>query len=130
MTDPIADMLTRIRNALAVGKKTVSIPHSNIKVAIAQALKRQGYIKDVTIEDNQTPQANIRIVLRYIDGAPAISNIDRASKPGRRLYYKAKDITPTLSGYGTTIISTSQGVMTSQEATQKKLGGEVICKLW
>jgi small subunit ribosomal protein S8 len=126
MTDPIADMLTRIRNAYAVKQKVVNVPYSGIKAELAKVLKDLNYITDVHIVKNK----DIIINLRYVNNQPTISAIKRVSKPGRRTYKKASEITPTLSGYGTTIISTSKGIMTGEAAKKAKIGGEVICRLW
>lgn len=128
MTDPIADMLTRIRNACLVQQEEVLVPHSNLKAEIAKTLKSENYIIDYQVTTKDQPQ--IEIKLKYINKTPVISKIDRVSKPGRRVYLKSKDIKPQLSGYGILILSTNQGVMTGKTARQKNLGGEVICKIY
>jgi small subunit ribosomal protein S8 len=133
MTDPIADMLTRIRNALAVNKPEVTLPYSKIKMNIAEILKQSGYIKEAEVVDDGTLANNlkeIRLVLKYNGKEPAISSLKRISKPGRR-QYTAKDGLPiVLNNIGMAIISTSQGLMTNKEAKKKNLGGEVICEIY
>lgn len=129
MTDPIADMLTRIRNANAVAKKTVDIPYSKINAAIAKVLQQEGYITSFEVTETN-PQATLTITLRYLSDKPVINSIKRVSSPGRRVYTQAKYIKNILAGMGITIISTSKGVMTNSEARAKKLGGEIICEVW
>ena len=129
MTDPIADMLTRIRNAITARHTRVSIPASKMKLAIARVLKEEGYIKDIeVIKDN--PQGTIRITLRYVDKKPVLTQLERVSKPGRRVYTKRKDIPLVRGGLGVAILSTPKGVMTGRKAYQLGLGGEVICHVW
>ena len=126
MTDPIADMLVRIKNAAAVGKQTVKMPSSNIKVAIAGVLKAEGYIADsrVNTVDNK-PQ--LEIVLKYYEGKPVIETLKRVSRSGLR-QYRGKDALPkVLHGLGVAIISTSKGIMTDSQARQQGVGGEVLC---
>ena len=126
MTDPIADMLVRIKNAAAVGKPTVKMPSSNIKVAIAGVLKAEGYIADsrVNTVDNK-PQ--LEIVLKYFEGKPVIETLKRVSRSGLR-NYRGKDALPkVLNGLGVAIISTSKGIMTDSQARQNGVGGEVLC---
>lgn len=132
MTDPIADMLTRIRNAVSVEKTTVDVPASKVKRGLADVLKREGYIWDyqeVTEEDHTVP--TLRIELKYgPSGERLIQNIKRVSKPGRRIYSHAKDLRPVLGGLGIRVLSTSHGVMSDREARQQKVGGEVLCEIW
>ena len=129
MTDPIADMLTRIRNAITARHTRVSIPASKMKLAIARVLKEEGYIKDIeVIKDN--PQGTIRITLRYVDKKPVLTQLQRVSKPGRRVYTRRKDIPLVRGGLGVAILSTPKGVMTGRKAYQLGLGGEVICHVW
>ncbi|WP_052890661.1 30S ribosomal protein S8 [Thermogemmatispora carboxidivorans] len=129
MTDPIADMLTRIRNAIIARHTRVSIPASKMKLAIARVLKEEGYIKDIeVIKDN--PQGTIRITLRYVDKKPVLTQLERVSKPGRRVYTRRKDIPLVRGGLGVAILSTPKGVMTGRKAYQLGLGGEVICHVW
>lgn len=124
MTDPIADMLNRIRNAIAARKVSVNIPHSSLKEGIAGILKKQGFITDFKVETNGFKYLVIDLA------EPKISTLTRMSKPGRRVYASSKDIPLVLSGRGIVIVSTSSGVMTGREARQKGLGGELICKVW
>jgi small subunit ribosomal protein S8 len=129
MTDPIADLLTRIRNAYLAKKETVEVPHSHTKEAIVKILKQGGYIDSVKVV-KQSPQPKIVLTLAYKGKVPALEGIERVSKPGRRMYVKANKIPLTLGGYGITILSTNQGVITDKEAKKKNLGGEIICKVW
>ncbi|MEA2056951.1 MAG: 30S ribosomal protein S8 [Patescibacteria group bacterium] len=129
ITDPIGDMLTRIKNALTAKKQQVVIPHSKTKLALAEILKKNNYIKDFTIEEKK-PQSDLTVTLRYVDGLPAISGVERISKPGRRLYAKVNKIPVTLNGYGITIVSTSKGIMIDQEARKNNVGGELFCRVW
>ena len=130
MTDPIADMLTRIRNAVSVERPQVEMPVSKVKKGVAEVLKREGYIWDWTTEDSK-PVDQLRIELKYgPSGEQVIRKIRRISKPGCRVYSRAKDLRPVLNGLGISILSTSQGVMSDREARQQKLGGEVLCEVW
>ncbi len=130
MTDPIADLLTRIRNALIARHDRVDVPASKIKVAIVRILKDEGFIKNFKVsKDNK--QGMIRVFLKYSDrNSPVINGLTRLSTPGRRLYQKAVEIEPVLSGLGVAIVSTSAGVMTDKEARRQNLGGEMICQIW
>lgn len=129
MTDPIADMLTRIRNAVMARHTRVLIPASKMKLAIARILKDEGYIKDFDLlKDN--PQGTLRIALKYVDKRPVLTQLKRVSRPGLRVYTKRDDIPRVRGGLGTAIISTPQGVMTGRRAYQLGLGGEVICYIW
>lgn len=129
MTDPIADMLTRIRNAYMAGKKTIMVPFSGVKFNIATILSEAGYLDGVKkVKDGN--HFVVEIALRYIKNEPAITNISRISKPGRRLYVKASQLPRPLAGYGMAVVSTSQGIMSTKTAKEKKLGGELICKIW
>ena len=130
MSDPIADMLTRIRNAGKAKFTNVDIPGSKIKVQIAKILQKEGFIKKYKyIEDNA--QGIIKIYLKYFSGEQAvIHGLERISKPSRRIYKKSKDIKPVLNGMGISIISTSRGVMIDKKARQENLGGEIICNIW
>jgi small subunit ribosomal protein S8 len=132
MTDPIADMLTRIRNAVRVERPVVEMPLSKVKRGVAEVLKREGYIWDFHEEgDGEKPQKQLYIDLKYgPNGERVIRHIKRVSKPGRRVYSRASDLKPILNGLGISIISTSRGVISDREARQKKLGGEVLCELW
>jgi small subunit ribosomal protein S8 len=126
MTDPIADMLVRIRNAAAVGKQTVKMPSSKTKVAIANVLKDEGYIGDLRVTENGA-KAELEIVLKYYEGKPVIEKLQRVSRSGLR-NYRGKDALPkVLGGLGVAIISTSKGIMTDARARQEGVGGEVLC---
>ncbi len=130
MTDPIADMLTRIRNAVSVERPYVELPASKVKRGLAEVLKREGYIWDFDEVDAQ-PVQQLKLDLKYgPNGERVIQRIRRISKPGRRVYSKARDLKPVLNGLGITIISTSRGVVSDREARQRNLGGEVLCEVW
>ena len=126
MSDPIADMLTRIRNAQAVNKSSVTMPASKVKSAIAAVLKDEGYIDDFAVQANDgKPLLNIS--LKYYAGRPVIEKIDRISKPGLRVYKASQNIPLVMNGLGVTIVSTSKGVMTDRKAKAAGIGGEVLC---
>ncbi|QDU77733.1 30S ribosomal protein S8 [Bremerella volcania] len=130
MTDPIADMLTRIRNAVRVEHPHVEMPTSKVKRGLADVLKREGYIWD-WVETEDHPVKQIRLELKYgPSGERVIQHIKRVSKPGRRIYSKSTELRPILNGMGITVISTSSGVISDREARQKKIGGEVLCEVW
>ncbi len=130
VTDPIADMLNRISNALVARHKQVLVPSSKEKVAIARILKDEGYIQNFQVT-RDTPQANLRIVLKYDDHRqPLISELKRVSKPGRRVYVGRSEIPWVLSGLGIAIMSTPRGIMTGQQARRMRVGGEVLCHIW
>jgi small subunit ribosomal protein S8 len=130
MTDPIADMLTRIRNAVRVERPHVDMPVSKVKRGLAEVLKREGYIWDWEEMAGQ-PASQLRVHLKYgPNGERVIRRIRRISKPGRRVYSGATGLKPVLGGLGITIISTSRGVISDREARQRKLGGEVLCEVW
>ncbi len=129
LTDPIADYLTRIRNAIERKKEVVEIPGSNLKKEITKILKEEGYIEDYEFIDNNK-QGVIKITLKYVDGESAITGLERISKPGRRVYSSARKLPKVLNGLGIAIISTSKGVMTDKTARDKNLGGEVLCYIW
>jgi small subunit ribosomal protein S8 len=132
-SDPIADMLTRLRNALMAGHSSVSVPSSKIKVAVAELLKEEGYIKDVEVTDDK-PSPMLRMELKYFgdrrNRRPVIMGIERMSRPGRRHYAGRKDIPWIKSGMGIVIMSTPKGVMTGQSARRQGIGGEILCKVW
>lgn len=130
MTDPIADMLTRIRNALMAAYDSVDIPRSRLKLDIAKVLKAEGYIKNYkSINDNR--QGVIRIFFKYDEnGEPLIDGLKRVSKPGCRIYAKSDKIPRALNGFGINILSTSKGVITDREARKLRVGGEVLCSVW
>ena len=133
ISDPIADMLTRIRNALERQHPAVSMPHSKLKEAVAEVLKSEGYIQDYQVLP-QTPQPVLRLQLKYIGDRrhrrPTITELRRVSKPGRRVYVGKSEIPWVLSGMGISILTTSKGVMTGQQARRMKVGGEVLCHVW
>ncbi len=129
VTDPISDYLTRIRNASKAKKLRVDIPASNMKRSLTEILKRQKFIEDYTVvEDNK--QNILRIQLRYASGTPAISGLKRISTPGLRVYKGAKELPRVLNGLGIAVISTQKGLLTDKEARQEALGGEVVCYIW
>jgi small subunit ribosomal protein S8 len=130
LTDPIADMLTRIRNAVAIERPHVDIPVSKVKRGLADVLKREGYIWDWK-EVEGKPSAQLRLELKYgPSGERLIQRIRRVSCPGRRVYRQSKDLRPVLNGLGIVILSTSRGVISDREARQRNLGGEVLCEVW
>ncbi len=127
--DPISDMLTSIRNAMAVGHPTVNIPFSNLKYEIAKILEKEGFVKKAEKKGRRVKK-NIEITLKYDGKVPAISDLKRISKSGQRIYLPYKKIKRVKEGLGIAIISTSKGLMTDKEARKQKLGGEVICEVW
>ena len=131
--DPIADMLTRIRNALVRGKPAVIVPKSKIKIEIARILKEEGYIEDFRIGD-ESPVPLIHVTLKYFgarrERRPVITQLRRISKPGRRVYRKRQELPVVLSGTGIAIVTTPKGVMTAQQARRDGVGGEVLCYIW
>lgn len=130
MTDPIADMLTRVRNALTAGKEKVDIPASAVKEGIARILRDEGFIINYRIiEDSK--QGIIRITLKYSDSEiPAIENLQRISRPGRRVYVGIDEIPRVLNGLGIAILSTSKGILTDRDSRNQRVGGEVLCYVW
>ncbi|MBX3465559.1 MAG: 30S ribosomal protein S8 [Planctomycetes bacterium] len=136
MTDPIADMLTQIRNALQIRRQKVRIPRSALKVQVADVLKREGYIAGYHAQESKPgdgigAQGWLEIDLKYgPEGEDVISRIDRVSKPGRRVYFKAKDLLRVMNGLGINILSTSQGVLSSREARARGIGGEVLAQVY
>lgn len=133
MSDPIADMLTRIRNALQRQHPTVSMPHSKIKESLAVLLRDEGYIEDFQVLPEK-PQAVLQIKLKYLGGRrdrrSVITGLERVSRPGRRVYVGKKETPWVLSGLGIAVLTTSKGIMTGQQARRNGVGGEVICKVW
>jgi len=130
MTDPIADMLTRVRNALTASYNTVDIPSSRQKIDIARVLKSEGFIKNFKIIEDKK-QGIMRIFFKYDDkGEPIIGGLKRVSKPGCRIYTKSDRIPQVLNGYGINILSTSKGIMTDRQARKIGIGGEIICSVW
>lgn len=128
MTDPIADMIIRIKNALAARHQDVEIPYSKMKQAIATILESEGYVAGVEVKKDGFP--NLVVKLKYVNRVPAITDVRRLSKPGRRLYASSNQIPRALGGYGITLVSTSAGVMTDAEARKKNVGGELLCQIW
>ena len=130
MTDPIADMLTRIRNALMASYNSVDVPGSRMKINIAKVLKSEGFIKNYKLIDDKK-QGVIKIYFKYDDkGAPTIDGLKRVSKPGCRIYAKSDKIPKVLNGFGINILSTSRGIVTDKQAREMGVGGEVICSVW
>ena len=133
MSDPISDMLTRIRNAQMREHQTVSMPSSKVKVAIAEVMKEEGYITDYQVLP-ENPQAVLQIKLKYVGGRrdrrSVITGLQRVSRPGRRVYVAKDEIPWVLSGMGIAILTTSRGIMTGQNARRQQVGGEVLCKVW
>lgn len=129
MTDPIADFLTRIRNASTAGHRSVDIPASKLKEGLANILKDQGFIEDFE-RINDGPQGTIRLKLRYVDGAPAVLGLRRVSRPGLRRYATVMELPRVRNGLGIAVISTSHGLMTDKEARRRNVGGEVLCFVW
>ena len=139
MTDPIADMLTRLRNAVIAKHTRVDVPVSKLKVEIARILEDEGYIQGFKLVDEKSPEAVkasaprqvIRIVLKYgPNGEKVITGVERISRPGRRVYFRSTEVPPVLGGLGTSILTTSQGVMTGRAAIRAGVGGEVLCNVW
>ncbi|MDQ3094061.1 MAG: 30S ribosomal protein S8 [bacterium] len=128
-TDPIADMLTRIRNAIAVNKQEVRLPHSKVKESVAKLLKNYNYLSEVSV-DSSNQFKELVITINQADQNATVTEIERVSKPGRRVYLSSKDIPSVKQGRGIVIVSTSQGMMSGADARKKRLGGEVICKVY
>jgi len=131
-TDPIADMLTRLRNGLAVRRRYVQMPASRLKTAIAQILRDEGYVEGFDlVKDKDRPQASLRVWLKYSeDRQPMLTGLQRASRPGRRVYTRKQNIPLVLSGLGVAVLSTPRGIMTGRQARRLGLGGEVLCYFW
>jgi small subunit ribosomal protein S8 len=130
ISDPIADLLTRIRNGIMVRQKQIVVPSSKVKVAVARILKEEGFIRDYEVT-RDVVQPQLRILLKYDrDRHPVITDLQRISKPGRRVYVKRNEVPWVLSGLGIAVLSTPQGIMTGQRARRLGLGGEVLCYVW
>lgn len=131
-TDPIADMLTRLRNGIAVRRRYVQMPASKLKTAIAQILKSEGYIEGFdVVREKDRPHANLRVWLKYTeDREPLLTGLQRVSKPGRRVYTKKQNVPLVLSGLGVAVLSTPRGIMTGRQARRLGVGGEVLCYFW
>ena len=131
MTDPIADLLARIRNAHQVKHDQLDLPASRLKMDICRILKEQGYIEDYALSTDDPVKQSMRVVLKYNDqGEPAIQTLRRVSRPGRRVYRGADDLKPVLNGIGVGIVSTSSGLLTDAEARENRVGGEILCEVW
>ena len=135
MTDPIADMLTRIRNGVMASQSVVAMPNSKIKAEIARILKEEGFIEGYEVVESDKPEVmTLRIKIKYVgerrQRTPVITGLERISRPGRRVYTQKQDIPWVLAGMGVAILSTPKGVMTGQRARQLNVGGELLCKVW
>lgn len=130
MSDPLGDMLTRIRNAQRTGKSKVRAPASKLRASVLEVLKREGYIRDYRTEEVGRGISEVEIELKYNEGAPVIQEIARVSRPGRRVYSKIKELPRFYNGLGITILSTPRGVMSDQEARAANVGGEVLCRVF
>jgi len=130
MTDPLADMLTRIRNGQRAKLYTISSPYSNLRSSVLDVLKREGYIRDYKKNDGENNKAELVIELKYLDGEPVIEVINKVSKPGRRVYSAIEDLKKVFNGLGISILSTSKGVLSDHEARQQNVGGEVLCEVF
>jgi small subunit ribosomal protein S8 len=129
VTDPIADFLTRIRNASRAKKVRVEIPASNLKKSLAEILKKSNFINDYTVEEDNK-QGIIKVLLKYRNGAPAIQGLKRISTPGLRVYKNSDELPRVLNGLGIAVISTSKGLLTDKEARTQSVGGEIVCYIW
>ena len=129
LSDPIGDMIARVKNAQARNHKKVELPSSNFRTKIADILKNEGFIKDFTVSD-EDKKATLSLELKYYSGNPVISNFERVSKPGRRIFSSADSLPKINNGLGIAIISTPKGVMTDIDARKQKIGGEIICKVF
>lgn len=130
MTDPIADLLTRLRNAYAIGRREVEMPTSKLRKALAEALKREGFLESVA-EIEGAPRHRLRLGLRYSErGEPAVRHLQRVSRPGRRQYEHIADLRRVAGGVGIAVLTTSRGVLSDREAHAQNVGGEVLCEVW
>ncbi|MCI0619975.1 30S ribosomal protein S8 [Candidatus Wolfebacteria bacterium] len=129
VTDPIADFIVQLKNAGAVGKASVGIPYSNVTFAVAQLLKREGYVDEVS-KRGKRGKKTIEVALRYDDDEPRITNVRRVSKPSRRVYWGVRDIRPVRQGHGLVVLSTPKGVASGADARKSGVGGEVLFELW
>ncbi|MBT5903802.1 MAG: 30S ribosomal protein S8 [Opitutaceae bacterium] len=130
MNDPIADLLTRLRNASRAKLDECVMPHSKLKASLAGILKTEGYIKDVADGADDRGHKTLVIAMKYVGGTPALTGLKRVSTPGRRLYFKCDEIPRVLNGLGISILSTSQGLMKDQDCRRNKAGGELLCNIW
>lgn len=130
MTDPVSDLLTRMRNAISIERPFVDAPHSRLKQGIAEALKREGFVWEVTVVEG-APRSTLRVDLKYgPNGEKVLQHLKRVSSPGRRVYCGVEDLPNVLQGLGTCLLSTNQGVLSGREAKEKNVGGEVLCEVW
>ena len=130
MTDPVSDMLTRVRNAIRAGHKSVTMPASNVKVAIAKILKEEGYLDGFKVLEQPRNKRDLDLTLRFGGDGPVLTGLERVSRPGCRVYATSTRIPVVLGGLGTAILSTSRGIMSGEEAQKKRLGGEVLARVW
>jgi small subunit ribosomal protein S8 len=130
MTDPISDFLTRLRNASKAGLAECAMPHSQLKESLAGILKNEGFVRDVATGTDERGHKTVVVTMKYVDAAPVITGLKRASTPGRRIYTGYSEIPRVLNGLGIAIISTSKGLMKDQDARRNKLGGELVCTVW
>jgi small subunit ribosomal protein S8 len=130
MTDPISDLLTRLRNASKAGLAECVIPHSTMKESLANILKSEGFVRDVSTGTDERGHKTVVVTMKYVDTAPVITGLKRTSTPGRRIYTGYSEIPRVLNGLGISIISTSKGLMKDQDARRNKLGGELVCTVW
>lgn len=129
ISDPIADMLTRVRNAIKAGKKYVQMPSTKLKVNVSEVLKNYGFIEDYSVLEEGSKKT-LKIILRYVNGVSAISGLEQVSTPGLRVYKGSKELPKVKNGLGIAIISTSSGIVSDVEAREKNIGGEILCKIW
>ncbi|MET0263094.1 MAG: 30S ribosomal protein S8 [Rariglobus sp.] len=130
MTDPVSDFLTRLRNASKAGLAECVSPHSKLKESLAAILKSEGFVSEVSTGSDDKGHKTVVVKLKYVDKAPAITNLSRVSTPGRRLYYSYTEIPRVLNGLGISILSTSKGLLKDQDARRQKVGGELLCNVW
>ena len=130
MTDPISDFLTHLRNASKAGLAVCVSPHSKLKESLANILKAEGFVRDVTTGTDENGHKTVVVTMKYVDNAPVLTGLKRSSTPGRRLYTGYADIPRVLNGLGIAIISTSKGLLKDQDARRQKLGGELVCTIW
>ena len=128
--DTIGNFLTIIRNGVMASKRVVVAPHSQMKYQIAKILEQEGFVKSISLTDDESGFKQIKVVLKYVDGESAIHEIDRVSVPGRRVYKGITNVSPVIGGLGVSILSTSKGIMTNKKARQQSVGGEIICTVW
>ncbi|MBK9991557.1 MAG: 30S ribosomal protein S8 [Verrucomicrobia bacterium] len=130
MTDPVSDFLTRLRNASKAGLAECASPHSKLKESLAGILKAEGYVSGLSDGVDERGHKTLVVKMKYVDNAPAITNLSRVSTPGRRLYFRYTEIPRVLNGLGISILSTSKGLLKDQDCRRQKLGGELICNVW